>query len=588
MGLCSRENYDRTVFDIVIRNGLVYDGTGQPPREVDIAITGRLISAVVERGAPLEAARTLDATGHIVTPGFVDIHTHYDGQVSWDPWMTPSSWHGVTTVVGGNCGVGFAPVRPNRHEWLVQLMEGVEDIPGSALTEGITWSWESFPEFLDAIEQEPRVLDFGFQLAHGALRGYVMDERGAANEPATAEDIVAMQRLAEEALAAGAMGISTSRTSLHKAKDGEYVPGTFAELDELFALADALATFRERTGRGSVFQLAIEHVDVPSQFEWLRAFAAKSGATVAFNFSQTRQAPELWREVLSQLEAAQRDGVDIVGQVAGRSIGVLECLEGSVHPFVRHRAWRQLDGLTLEQKVAALRTSEVREALLAESHSGSTPTVDLLLSAWDRMYPVGIDNIDYEPDPMKDSLAALSAASGVSPQELALNALLEHEGRGMLYVPLFNYSGGDLELIRTLQSHPATVMGLSDAGAHCGAICDGGMPTFMLTHWTRDRTRGERLPLEFIIRRQTHDTAQLFGFTDRGVIDPGMKADINVIDYDALGFSPASMAYDLPTGARRLIQKGSGYVMTMVSGVPIVENDEFTGALPGRLVRAGR
>ncbi len=574
------------MFDIVIRNAFLVDGSGAPGRIADIAITGSVISEVGEPGTVDAGLREIDAKGQLVTPGFVDIHTHYDGQVSWDPWFTPSSWHGVTTVVGGNCGVGFAPVRPNSHEWLVQLMEGVEDIPGAALTEGIVWSWESFPEFLDAIEKEPRVIDYGFQLAHGALRGYVMAERGAANEPATAEDITQMQRLAEEALSAGAMGISTSRTSLHKAKDGEFVPGTFAELDELFAFADAMNETRKRTGRTSVFQLAIEHTDVPDQFEWMRSFAELSGATVAFNFSQTRHAPDVWKDVVEELDRAVTDGISIVGQVAGRSIGVLECLEGSVHPFIRHRTWRELEHLSLAEKVHELKKPEVRRALLDESRKSSTPNAELLMSGWERMYPVGVDNIDYEPDPTTDSLEALAHASGNSPQELALDALLAFDGHGMLYVPLFNYSGGDLELVRELHQHPSTRMGLSDAGAHCGAICDGGMPTFMLTHWTRDRQRGDLLPVEFIVHRQTLQTAQLYGMHDRGLIAPGMKADINIINYETLGFSKAEMAYDLPTGARRLVQRGSGYIMTMVSGVPIVENDEFTGALPGKLVRA--
>jgi N-acyl-D-amino-acid deacylase len=574
------------VHDLIISSGNVVDGTGSPGRIADIAIQGDRIVAVGDCGTLGSARRTIPAEGRLVTPGFVDTHTHYDGQASWDPWLTPSSWHGVTTVVGGNCGVGFAPVRPHQHEWLVQLMEGVEDIPGSALTEGITWEWESFPEFLDAVAARPHIMDFGFQLSHGALRGYVMDQRGARNESATADDLAMMQQLAVEALAAGAMGISTSRTSLHKAKDGEFVPGTFAELDELFVFADALHGHRLRTGHRGVFQLAIEHVEVPDQFEWMRAFIDRSGARVVFNFSQTRHAPDVWREVIRRLDDARRDGYDILGQVAGRSIGVLECLEGSVHPFIRHRTWRSIAEAPLEEKVAALRDPGFRDALLSETRSSSTPTGELLMSAWDRMYPVGNKNINYEPDPATDSLQALADRLGRSPQELALDALLDGDGHGMLYVPLFNYADGDLELVRQLHLHPSTRMGLSDAGAHCGAICDGGMPTFMLTHWTRDRERGDTLPLEYIVHRQTQQTAQLFNMFDRGVIAPGMKADINVIDYEKLEFSHAEMAYDFPTGARRLVQRARGYELTMVSGVATVENDEFTGSLPGQLLRS--
>ena len=553
----------------------------------DVAVEGDRIVEVCDPGSAGPAHRTVAAEGLLVTPGFVDIHTHFDGQATWDPWLTPSSWHGVTTVVGGNCGVGFAPVQRGSEDWLVQLMEGVEDIPGSALSEGISWGWESFGEFLDVVGAMPHVIDHGYQLAHGPLRGYVMGERGAANEPATAEDLATMRALAEEALVLGALGISTSRTSLHKAADGRFVPGTFAATDELFALADALRAQLTRTGRHSVFQLALEHADVPAQFGWMRAFAERSGATVSFNFSQTRQAPDLWHEVLAQLEAARAEGLDLVGQVAGRSIGVLESLEGSVHPFILHEAWRPLARLDLDAKRRALTDPGIRAALLAERPTTASPTVDLLTGAFDRMYPVDGELIDYEPNPRTDSVAARASLTGRRPQELALEALEADGGRGMLYVPLFNYSDGDLGMLKLLHEHDATRMGLSDAGAHCGSICDGGMPTFMLTHWVRDRTRGERMALEHVVRRQTSETAQLFGLTDRGVVAPGMKADLNIIDFERLGFSKATMAYDLPTGARRLVQHGEGYVMTVVSGSSIVEDDEFTGALPGRLVRSG-
>ena len=573
--------------DLVISSGLLVDGSGAPARPADVVVEGDQIVEVCDPGTAGRAHRTVDADGLLVTPGFVDVHTHFDGQATWDPWLTPSSWHGVTTVVGGNCGVGFAPVRAGEEAWLVQLMEGVEDIPGSALSEGISWGWETFGEFLDVVAAQPHAIDHGYQLAHGPLRGYVMGERGAANEPATADDLIAMRTLAEEALRAGALGISTSRTSLHKAADGRFVPGTFAEADELFALADALRSQRERTGRRGVFQLALEHVDVPEQFGWMRAFAERSGATVSFNFSQTRQAPDLWHEVLALLEQARADGLDLVGQVAGRSIGVLESLEGTVHPFVLHQAWRPLARLSLEEKRRALSDPTVRAALLAEQPTTVSPSIDLLTGAFDRMYPVGGELIDYEPDPTTDSLAARAAATGRTPQELALDALCADEGRGMLYVPLFNYSDGDLGMLKVLHEHPATRMGLSDAGAHCGSICDGGMPTFMLTHWARDRTRGERMALEHVVRRQTSETAALFGLADRGVVAPGMKADLNVIDFDRLGFTRATMAHDLPTGARRLVQQAQGYEMTVANGVPIVEHDAFTGALPGRLVRSG-
>ena len=575
------------MYDLVIRGAQLVDGTGAASRLADVAVQGHSIAEVGPPRTVGRGAREVEAHGRLLTPGFVDVHTHYDGQASWDPWLTPSSWHGVTTAIAGNCGVGFAPVHRGQEGWLVQLMEGVEDIPGSALAEGITWEWESFPEFLDAISSRSHVIDCGFQLAHGPLRGYVMGARGAANEPATAADLMALEQLATQALAAGAMGISTSRTSLHKAKDGEFVPGTFAEFDELMALAQALRNEQNRSGRSGIFQLAMEHTDVPTQFDWMRAFVERSGATVSFNFSQPRHAPDIWESVLAQLNAANDEGFSIVGQVAGRSIGVLECLEGTVHPFALHRAWQPLASLSHEAKLAALRDPSVREALLAETLAPITPVVDLLTSGFERMYPVMAGVIDYEPDPQTDSLAALARASGRSPAEHALDALLAEGGHAMIYVPLFNYSGGDLSLVHRLQENPNTRMGLSDAGAHCGSICDGGMPTFMLTHWTRDRTRGPKVALEEIVRRQTSETAQLFGLSDRGIIAPGMKADLNLIDYERLGFEAATMAYDLPTGARRLVQRGRGYDMTMVSGIVTVEGDEFTGELPGAVLRGG-
>jgi N-acyl-D-amino-acid deacylase len=571
--------------DLVIRRGIIVDGTGAPAHHGDVVIDGDRIVDVVAAGTAPQAHRTMDADGLLVTPGFVDIHTHYDGQVSWDPWLTPSSWHGVTTVVGGNCGVGFAPAASDRHDWLIALMEGVEDIPGAALAEGISWGWESFPDYLNAIEQQPHVIDYGFQLAHGPLRAYVMGDRGSANEAATVDDLETMERLAGEALAAGAMGISTSRTSLHKSRDGQFVPGTFADHAELFALARALGAERARTGSPRVFQLAMEHPEVPSQFGWMREFAKISGGTVSLNLNQTDHAPEVWHDVVRELDAASHDGLPIVAQVAGRAVGVLECLEGSIHPFSLHDSWRRLKGFSLPELQSALMDPLLREALITETPKSVTPVVDLLTHGWRRMYPVGVGNINYEPNPDTDSIEAICARTGQRPAEVALDAMTAHNGHGMLFVPLFNYSDGDYRMLEQLHRHPSTRMGLSDAGAHCGSICDGGMPTFMLTHWTRDRKRGPKLGLEHVVKRQTSETAKLFGLHDRGVIAPGYRADLNVIDYEQLGFSNASMAYDFPAGARRLVQRGFGYVATISHGVAIVDHDEFTGALPGRLLR---
>ncbi len=564
--------------DLVVRDGLVIDGSGAAGQHVDVAIDG---DRIVDVGVDLpRGRREIDADGRLVTPGFVDIHTHSDAQVSWDPWMTPSSWHGVTTVVAGNCGVGFAPVAPERHAWLIELMEGVEDIPGSAMVEGITWEWESFPEYLDAIARRPLVLDYGTQLAHGPLRAYVMGERGAANEPATADDIAAMRRLTVEALRAGALGVSTSRTPIHRSKAGELVPGTMASADELLGIGEAL----REVGHG-VFQYAPEHTALPTrEWGWMRALAARTGCTVSVNLNQPDDAPDIWKDVLLLLDEAALDGVPIVAQAAGRSIGMLACLEGSMHPLMFHPVWGELAGLSHDQLVAALGDPELRRRIIDDVPDDGGFYDRVVVQRASRMYPVVNGAIDYEPGP-EASVAAIAGRQAARPTEVLLDALLDDNGRGMVYTPIFNYAYGDLSFSYELHRHPATRMGLSDAGAHCGAICDGGTPTFMLTPWTRDRTRGPLLALEHVIHRQTRQTAELYGLRDRGLIAPGMKAHLNVIDYDALRFDAPRMAYDFPAGARRLVQRAQGYAATICSGVPTVIDDLFTGELPGRLIR---
>ncbi|NBP50501.1 MAG: D-aminoacylase [Actinobacteria bacterium] len=568
----------------VITNAALVDGTGSPVRRADIAFVDATITEVGEPGsvATAGANRVVDAQGRLVTPGFVDVHTHYDAQATWDPWLTPSSWHGVTTVVMGNCGVGFAPALPDRHEWLIELMEGVEDIPGSAMVEGITWEWESFPEYLDALDRRSHVIDFGTQIAHGALRAYVMGDRGAANEAATADDIAAMSRLTEEALRAGALGFSTSRTSLHRSKNGELVPGTNAEPDELYGIADAM----RRVGHG-IFQFSPEHARVPvEEWPWMQELARRSGATVSVNLNQLDDGSESWRRTFALLDAAHRDGERIVAQVAGRSIGIIMCLEGSVHPLLAHPAYHEVAHLPFAERVVAL-NDPVRRARFVDEVPKDGFYEGLVTKALKRMYLVTDANIDYEPDPSQ-SVLALSKSRNVPPMQIIVDHLLRDGGRGMIYSPFFNYMYGDLSMTYELMQHPQTRNGLSDAGAHCGAICDGGMPTFMLTHWARDRVRGPRLPLEHVVRRQTRDTAELHGLLDRGLIAPGMKADINVIDFDGLGFDMPRMAYDLPASGRRLVQTAHGYAATFVSGTQIVADDAFTGELPGALIRGPR
>jgi N-acyl-D-amino-acid deacylase len=570
------------MIDLVVRNGRLVDGSGTPARQADVIVDGSRIAAVVPAGeAPTASARrVLDADGRLVTPGWVDIHTHYDAQVTWDPWVTPSSWHGVTTVVMGNCGVGFAPAAADRHAWLIELMEGVEDIPGSAMTEGITWEWTSFPEYLDAVGAQPKVLDVGAQIAHGPLRAYVMGDRGAANDPATEADSLAMAALVEEALRAGALGFSTSRTPLHRSKDGELVPGTTAAADELLAIGDALS----RAGHG-VFQFAPDHALVPVQeWPWMEALARRSGRTVSVNLNQPDQDPEVWRSVLGLLDQADRDGLDIVAQVAGRSIGILYCLHGSVHPLLFHPAYVEVADLPMPERLAALADPERRRRLLHEVPDDGGFFQRVVLDKVGRMWPVDGPDIDYEPD-ASTSIAAVAGQRGVTPMEVLLDELTADDGNGMVYAPFFNYSYGDLSMTYEATLHPRTRLGLSDAGAHCGAICDGGTPTFMLTHWARDRRRGPTIPLEHVVHRQTQQTAALYGLHDRGVVAAGRRADLNVIDFDGLSFGLPRMAFDLPAGGRRLVQRAQGYAATFVAGVQTVEDDQFTGELPGRLIR---
>ncbi len=568
--------------ELVIRNAHLVDGSGAPGRPADVGVDGELITAVERAGTLGSGARTIDAEGLLLTPGFVDTHTHYDAQVTWDPFVTPSGWHGVTTTVMGNCGVGFAPAAPDRHEWLIQLMEGVEDIPGSALTEGLQWGWESYPEYLDVLEQLPRVMDIGSQIGHGPLRAYVMGDRGASNEPANDADIAEMARLVEEALRAGAFGFSTSRTPIHKAKDGELVPGTNADERELLGIASAIAC----VGRG-VFQFAPDHALVPVQeWPWMRKVAALTGQPVSVNLNQPDTATEVWRDVLRLLDEAHADGLPIVAQVAGRSIGILYCLQGSIHPLLFHPAYQQIAQLPLAERLVALAEPERRRRIIEDVPDDGGFFQTAVLNGLGRVWPVDDSNIDYEPDAV-DSVAAVAGRTGVPPMQLVLDQLIAHGGNGMLYAPFFNYSYGDLSFTEAVTRHPHTRMGLSDGGAHCGAICDGGMPTFMLTHWTRDRTRGPKLPLEHIVHRQTSQTAALYGIADRGVVAAGMRADLNLIDYERLGFEVPRMAYDLPAGGRRLVQKARGYVGTWVAGVQTVDHDEFTGATPGKLLRAG-
>jgi N-acyl-D-aspartate/D-glutamate deacylase len=562
--------------DLVIRGGTLVDGTAAPKRTGDLAIDDGLISEVGGRAG--SARREIDGSGLLVTPGWVDIHTHYDGQATWDPYLTPSSWHGVTTIVMGNCGVGFAPAEPHRHEWLIQLMEGVEDIPGTALSEGIEWAWETFPEYLDALERMPRAIDVGSQVPHGAVRAYVMGERGAKNEKATPEEIDRMAGIVEEALRAGALGFTTSRTLLHRAKDGEPVPGTFAGEDELLGIGRALG----RVPHG-VFELASDLAPEGKEMAWMEKLSSETGRAVTFALLQNDRDPVQWARMLAETDRVDSEGARVVPQVSGRPTGLLLGLESTLHPFILHETYREIAHLPLVERVKRMRDPEVRRRMLSERIDTRPPVVALVLSGFHKLFPLG-DPPEYEPGPEK-SVLAIADRQGRPAAEVAYDLLLERDGKALLYLPLLNYSDGDFEPIRTMLTHPRTVLGLSDGGAHCGLICDASMPTFMLTHWVRDRSRGERLPLEDVVRIQTRNTAELYGLHDRGVLAPGMKADVNVIDFDALALEPPEMVFDLPAEGRRLIQRSQGYRATIVSGQVTFEDGEPTGALPGKLIR---
>jgi N-acyl-D-aspartate/D-glutamate deacylase len=566
--------------DLVIRGGTVVDGSGAPARRADVSIDGDRIVAVGDDGG--SGRREIDATDRLVAPGWVDIHTHYDGQATWDPHCTPSGWNGVTTLVMGNCGVGFAPVRPGQQDFLIQLMEGVEDIPGTALAEGIRWEWESFPEYLDALERMPRSVDVAAQVPHGAVRAYVMGERGAKNEKATAAEIAEMARLVKEALRAGALGFSTSRTILHRAKDGELVPGTTAEDDEVLGIGRMLG----EVGHG-VFEVASDLAPEGAELAWMKQLARETGRPVTFACLQNPVDPDQWRRLLAECERDAAEGGHLTPQVAQRPAGLLLGFEGTAHPFMFSPQWGALAALPPEERLARLARPEVREALLSSqldpASLGLPAAAALVATGWHTMFPLG-DPPDYEPGP-EQSVAAIAAREGREPRDVAYDVLLQRGGRGLLYLPLLGYAGGDLEAIREMMVHPQSVFGLSDGGAHCGIICDASMPTFILTHWVRDRSRGERIPLEMAVERQTRRTAAFYGLADRGVIAPGMKADVNVIDLEGLHIHAPEMVYDLPGGGRRLVQRIDGYRHTVQGGRVTWEDGEPTGVLPGRLVR---
>jgi N-acyl-D-amino-acid deacylase len=567
------------VRDLIIRGGTVVDGTGAAPFDGDVAIDGGRIVEVGEVSGP--GRREIDAKGKLVTPGFVDIHTHYDGQATWDPLLAPSSWHGVTTAVMGNCGVGFAPVRPEHHQFLIELMEGVEDIPGSALVEGIDWKWERFPEYLDVLESMPRAIDVGAQVPHAAVRAYVLGERCNTHYVPNADEIGQMAALVREGVEAGALGFSTSRTLLHKDLKGVYMPGTFAGSDEMLALGMAMKGLSH-----GVYELVSDHLGEDDEWEWVKAFAKESGLPVTL--VATSAGAYEGDKMYNIAEESRAQGMEIRPQIAGRPTGILQGLTSSFHIFAGHPTYkRELAHLPLEQKVAAMKRDEVRAALLAEESTfrnglmAANPSEFLY-----RVFPLG-ERPNYEPD-RSGSVGGLAEAAGVTPMEMMYDLLIRDGGRELFYQPLGGYVTYNFDFFRKNMQHPNVLFGLSDGGAHCGVIADAGMPTFILTHWARDRTKGDQFPLEFLVRKLTRDTAMAYGMSDRGQLKPGLLADLNVIDFEALRLYRPEAIYDLPAGGRRLVQRADGYRYTIKSGQVTFEDGQSTGALPGSLVRGGR
>ena len=565
------------MYDLIIKNGIIYDGTGDKPFVADIAIKGRKIEAIGELDEV--SKQTINAEGKIVAPGFVDIHTHYDGQVTWDPYLRPSTYHGVTTVVMGNCGVGFSPCKPEERNWLISLMEGVEDIPGTALHEGINWQWESFPEYLDILENKPLAIDVGTQIPHGAVRAYVMGQRGIDREEATQEEIDRMSQIVKEAIQAGAFGFSTSRTEKHRDSSGALTPSITAHKNELVSIANSIGELNS-----GVLQGISDFYDFESEFDIFKEMSQSSGRPISITVEQMDQRPDWWHQLLDGIEAAQNKGINMYGQVPPRATGINMGLEVTLNPFTFYPSFYDLSKKSLEEKVATMRDPKFKKKVLSEQPvSIGNPLVEEITQSFNKMFRLG-DPANYEPDP-DSSFEAIAKKQNISPQEVAYDCLLEKEGKALIYHPLFNYLPGNLDFVEKMLNHPYSISGLGDAGAHCGAISDASFPTTLIQHWGRDRTRGKKIPLEKLISMQTLETSRLLGISDRGVLKEGYKADINVIDFDNLTLHEPEVLHDLPAGGRRLVQKASGYEYTIVSGQIAFENGEATGALNGRLIR---
>jgi len=563
--------------ELVIRNGTIVDGTGGEPFEADVHIVGGRIADVGRVAA--KGAEEIDARGKLVTPGFVDPHTHYDAQVTWGNHINPSSWNGVTSVLIGNCGVGFAPCLPSQRGMLIELMEGVEDIPEPVLSEGLPWNWQTFPQFLDALGARRYDLDVATQVPHAALRVYVMGQRGADREDATADDRERMAALAAEGIGAGALGFSTSRTLNHRTLDGRPIPTLTAAEDELAAIAGAIG----KLGTGWMQVIADFDEELEPEFAMLRRLSERSRRPVSVTVLERDSKPREWQQLLDRIARANADGLPMFGQVLDRPTGIMLGFEISQNPFMTCPSFEAIAALPFARKMQALRDPELRARLIAERNTDDA--LGKRVATWERIFELG-DPPDYEP-PAEASVAARARREGVEPASLAYDLLMQDDGRKILYRPLSNYAHGNLETVRRMMQHPNTLVSLGDGGAHVGVLCDASAPTYLLTHWTRDRKQG-RFPVQWAVKRLSRDNAHAIGLADRGVIAPGYKADLNVIDYDRLRLHAPEVVYDLPAGGRRMVQRSEGYTATIVSGAVVHRDGEPTGALPGRLIRGAQ
>ncbi len=572
------------MYDLIIRNATIVDGTGSPSFDGDVAISGGKIAKV--GAVDGEARREIDAQGKLLAPGWVDVHSHMDGQATWDPLCSPAANHGITTLIMGNCGVGFAPCASNdeAHDRLIAVMEDVEDIPGSALHEGVKWNWESFPEYLDAVEAFPRAIDVGAQVPHCAVRTYVMGDRGRKNEVATAEDVSQMADIVKEGIQAGALGFTTSRTELHTTREEIAMPGTYADEDELLGIGNAIG---ELGGKG-IYGVVSDFNDWEKEMDWMKRLSLQNKCQI--NFVLFFREEEDWPRVLKQLayvREANAEGARLIPHVGARPVNILLSWDGTVNPFSFHSNYAALSIMSHEERLTELRKPEVRAAILAEDDPlMGDDFMDTIIAGWDKLYELG-DPPNYEPS-AEDSIAARAAQAGVPPRQYCYDAMMKNDGKNVIYFPCFGYSAGDLSRQVALLEDDSTVLSLADTGAHCGVLCDASVPTQMLSYFVRDRKRGHRFSLEQAVKMQTFDTARCVGLEDRGTIEAGMKADLNLIDFDELQVEAPEIIFDLPAGGRRLFQGARGYLATIVNGEVIMENGEYTGATPGKLIRGAQ